>query len=159
MLRTTSCHIFDHGGCLRGVEEGQRQRGASNRAVPRYVPQKTLEFKASLIGSREPYRFRVENLSRSGLLLSLPIEEGTPFRVNTILDLEIDEKRAFLNRPLRCTGKVVRMVTGDEQDQKMMYYGIVITEVPEHHAGLEELIRAIDGELTPKDLAHDRVRK
>lgn len=97
--------IFRATGCLAPAEPEPKR-------PPRFSIDDVIHVEVKTFGTRSPYHLRIENLSRSGLLIATTSAEVLPFRVNTLVDLRIDPEGRAFRTPIEAAGKVVRR-TGD----------------------------------------------
>lgn len=76
--------------------------------APRVPTRRSLFVEASTIGTAVVYPLVVENMSRSGMLLTWQATFRIPFIENTLIEMRIDPEGSLFENPLKCLGKVVR---------------------------------------------------
>jgi hypothetical protein len=129
--------VFRDAGCVEEPTPEVTERRPER--APRFAPDQALHVLVQTFGTRNSYDIVLENLSRSGLLVTMGRDEDLPFRVNTLVDLVIDPHRQAFPKPILATGKIVRRIDGEpgseDARQHVSRLGIAIIEV---QPGLEE---------------------
>ena len=129
--------VFRTAGCVEEPppEVPVRTEGGERRAerAPRFAPDQQLHVLVQTFGTRNAYEIVLENLSRSGLLVTMGNGDELPFRVNTLVDLVIDPHARAFPKPIKATGKIVRRIDGEPGSEDARRHvarlGIAIIEV------------------------------
>lgn len=85
-----------------------------------------LMIESRTLGVPVNFRLASHNISRSGILLENHSNKKVPYNVNTLLELIIDPDMNWLQKPVACVAKVIRLnrsPLGREQ------YGIKIVQM------------------------------
>jgi hypothetical protein len=135
--------VFRAAGCVEEPPPEVPVRGESGERraerAPRFAPDQQLHVLVQTFGTRDDYEIVLENLSRSGLLVTMGHGEELPFRVNTLVDLVIDPHKRAFPKPIKATGKIVRRIDGEPGSEDARRHvsrlGIAIIEV---QPGLEQ---------------------
>ena len=113
--------VFRKAGCIE-INSNYRTLNLSKKATEnlkveemfapalratRFKPDQLLRVDAKTFGSRDFYQLAIEDLSLSGIHLSVQNQEKVPFVLNTILELVIDPKKSLLEEPIAVSVKVV----------------------------------------------------
>ena len=85
-----------------------------------------LLVESKTIGAILSYDMSTDNVSRTGLLLTLGRARKVPFQVNTLIEMVVDGEGQVFERPVSCLGKVVRLVTTEENQLR---YGVHIVQI------------------------------
>lgn len=115
-------------------------RGAQAKvAAPRYrTMDQALRVTSRTLGVPVDYELVSANISKSGILMEYPHGQGSqgeqgrsgnqriPFNVNTLLELTIDPGQQWLQQPVQCVGKVVRLA---HAASGAMQYGVKIVQI------------------------------
>ena len=101
---------------------------------------KQLVVESRTLGTLLTFAMPLDNVSRSGLLLSIGRNKKLPFQVNTLLEITVDPRGALFPRPVACIGKIVR--THSEQGDTKPRFGIQIVQI--EAAELTAWERALD---------------
>jgi hypothetical protein len=78
------------------------------------------------LGAPMVFFLPTENLSRTGLLLVGLDSYKVPYQVNTLLEMSIDTTGSFLDQPVPCLGKIVRI---QEEKEKKAFFGVQIVHM------------------------------
>jgi hypothetical protein len=96
-------------------------------AAPRYrTLDQTLFVMSRTLGAPVEYELRSANISKSGILLENSRGKRAPFNVNTLLEMTIDPEANWLQRPIQCVGKVVRLANSEAGSTQ---YGVKIVQI------------------------------
>lgn len=130
--------IFSDTGCIKPGEDQYGKKSKPRKGsmreyrerAKRYSLNKDLYLNAKTLGTKSPYTLVVENISKSGMLVSSSEKKDIPFNVNTILEIELDTEKTWLDKPTTCMGKVVRTKedTADDGEERV-YFGIMIIQM------------------------------
>ena len=112
-------------------------RGAQAKvAAPRYrTMDQALRVTSRTLGVPVEYELVSANISKSGILMEYPLGQGSqggqgnqriPFNVNTLLELTIDPGQQWLQQPVQCVGKVVRLA---HAASGAIQYGVKIVQI------------------------------
>ena len=97
----------------------------------------SLQVNSATIGCPNHFMLRSENISKTGMLLTWYNRPRAPFTKQTILEMNIDPEGAIFDTPLKCLGKVVRIIDSN----KGRKYGIQIVQIdPDHQATWESMV-------------------
>lgn len=89
----------------------------------------SLKVKSATIGCENHFMLHSENISKSGMLLTWHNRPMAPFTKQTILEMSIDPEGAIFDTPLKCLGKVVRII----DSSKGRKYGVHIVQIEDNH--------------------------
>lgn len=78
------------------------------------------------IGAPMIFSLSTQNLSRTGLLLVGMDGYKVPYQVNTLLEMSIDTTGSFLDQPVPCLGKIVRI---QAEQAKKAFFGVQIVHM------------------------------
>jgi hypothetical protein len=78
------------------------------------------------LGAPMVFSMPTQNLSRTGLLLVGLDGYKIPYQVNTLLEMSIDTTGSFLDQPVPCLGKIVRI---QEEKEKKAFFGVQIVHM------------------------------
>ena len=96
-------------------------------AAPRYrTMEQTLLVMSRTLGAPVEYELRSANISKSGILMENKSGKRVPFNVNTLLEMTIDPEGHWLQRPIQCVGKVVRLASAESGTTQ---YGVKIVQI------------------------------
>ena len=109
-------------------------RGAQGKvAAPRYrTMDQALRVTSRTLGVPVDYELVSANISKSGILMEYasgqgqPVNQRIPFNVNTLVELTIDPGQQWLQRPVQCVGKVVRLA---HAASGAIQYGVKIVQI------------------------------
>jgi hypothetical protein len=115
-------------------------RGAQGKvAASRYRTMgQALRVTSRTLGVPVEYELVSANISKSGILMEYPTGQNVqggergkgnqriPFNVNTLLELTIDPGQQWLQRPVQCVGKVVRLA---HSASGAIQYGVKIVQI------------------------------
>ncbi len=87
---------------------------------------KPLVVESKTMGTPMVYNLPMDNVSRTGLLLSMGGNRKLPFLVNTLLEMTVDPQGALFERPIQCLGKIVRM---QRNEDKVTRFGVAIVQI------------------------------
>lgn len=115
------------------TQDQQVRSSKIKAAAPRYKITQDTDKSPLMIQSRTlgvPVEFMLtsDNISRSGILMENRSLKKIPFNVNTLLELTIDPERAWLQKPVQCLAKVVRLNRSPGTAEQ---YGIRIVQMDE----------------------------
>lgn len=93
---------------LGPVIDGYKAKGNSLQAARFEFADPTLAV-AKTFGTSINYPFQIENISKSGILLSAEMVNAAPFRVNSLIELQFLSQNRLIPRSFDCLAKVVRI--------------------------------------------------
>lgn len=110
------------------MNEERSLRGAQHKsAAPRYATtQPALNIAIRTLGSPVSYNLSSANISKSGLLMENHSRTRIPFNVNTLVEIDIDIEGNWLQRPIQCVGKVIRLAQDADGNAQ---FGIKIVQI------------------------------
>ncbi len=92
-----------------------------------------------------PLAFKVimENVSRTGFLLSPAAKDRMPYQINTLIEMTIDPGAMKLDRPIFLLGRIVRTVQVADTKQ----FGVHIVQIEsKDHIFWEKYISGLEGQ-------------
>lgn len=99
----------------------------SKAAAPRYrMMGENLRVVSRTLGVPDEYELVTANISKSGILMENTSGRRCPFNVNTLVELTIDPGTRWLQRPVQCVGKVVRLGNSNSGSAQ---YGVKIVQI------------------------------
>lgn len=84
-----------------------------------------LLVESKTIGTILSYDLITDNVSRTGMLLTLGRNKNVPFQVNTLIEMTVDGGAQLFERPVSCLGKVVRLDTNEMEPR----FGVRIVQI------------------------------
>lgn len=99
---------------LGPVIEDYRAKGHNLQAVRFQFTDPTLAV-AKTFGTALNYPFQIENISKSGILLSAELVTAAPFQVNSLIELQFLSQNELIPKSFDCLAKVVRIETAKPQ--------------------------------------------
>ncbi len=85
-----------------------------------------MTVESRTLGAPMVYCLTPDNLSRTGILLTLGRNKKVPYQINTILELTVDPRGALFEKPVQCLGKIVRVAADDDAKPA---FGIHIVQI------------------------------
>ncbi len=113
-------------------------RGAQAKtAAPRYrTLDQALRVSSRTLGVPVEYELVSANISKSGILMEYESQGRIPFNVNTLLEMTVDPGMQWLQRPVQCIGKVVRLA---HSPAGLIQYGVKIVQIEGGESDVWEL--------------------
>jgi hypothetical protein len=114
-------------------------------AAPRFEVIPQILIQASTLGSMNPWELFVENISASGMFLQVYDCEESPYHANSLLDVVIDPEGTRLPKPIKCVGKVVRILEEAGAGGKVeVRVALTIAQIDdENQAGLDAFLERL----------------
>jgi hypothetical protein len=86
-----------------------------------------LSVESKTLGTMLSYDMATQNVSRTGMLLTLGRSKKVPFQVNTLIEMLVDGDAELFERPVSCLGKVVRLEKAEDEVEAK--YGVHIVQI------------------------------
>ncbi len=103
-------------------ESGTEQKVCAKRIDVK----RAVMVESRTLGAPMTFSLPTQNLSRTGLLLVGMDGYKVPYQVNTLLEMSIDTTGSFLDQPVPCLGKIVRI---QEEKEKKAFFGVQIVHM------------------------------
>jgi hypothetical protein len=84
-----------------------------------------MQVQARTIGTKIMFSLPVDNVSATGMLLTLQSGQKAPFNVNTILEMEVSPPDSSIKKHVVCLGKVIHTAKAPDGSSR---YGIKIIQ-------------------------------
>lgn len=114
-------------------------RKDSKLRAPRIEPDVPLCIQAKTLGTAVGYFFDTRNISKTGLLIEQNQPRRVPFLINTLVEIIIDREGNWLDKPIACIAKVVRIVEPG-MDSAAMHerFGLRIVQIEKENGEIWE---------------------
>jgi hypothetical protein len=101
-----------------------------------------LTAETRTIGVPLAFKVIMENVSRTGFLLSPAANDRMPYQINTLIEMTVDPGAAKLERPIFLLGRIVRTVQADDLKQ----FGVHIVQIDsKDYSSWEKYISGLEG--------------
>jgi hypothetical protein len=142
------------GPIVRGafdMEPAYTPQKNSRVRASRFRPDRSMVVSSKTLGTGLIYDLITENVSRSGMLLNWEHRLPIPFIESTILEMTIDPGGEWLEKPLKCLGKIVRReVESSTSHYNDISFGVAIVQIDdEDQAKWERCITDLASRATP----------
>ncbi len=84
-----------------------------------------LTAETRTIGVPLAFKVIMENVSRTGFLLSPAANDRMPYQINTLIEMTVDPSASKLDRPIFLLGRIVRTVQSEDTKQ----FGVHIVQI------------------------------
>ena len=120
------------------MTEDRNIHGAQAKsAAPRYrTMDQPLLVTSRTLGVPVEYELVSANISISGILIENERNLRIPFNVNTLLEMTIDPGSQWLQRPVHCIGKVIRVA---HADSGAIQFGVKIVQIDGSESNVWEI--------------------
>lgn len=134
---------------MQGRQKKDQVAGTEQKVCAKRIDvRRAVIVESRTIGAPMVFSLPTQNLSRTGLLLVGMDGYKVPYQVNTILEMSIDTTRSFLDQPVPCLGKIVRI---QEQNEKKAFFGVQIVHMePKDQSLWEKAVASLEKSETLK---------
>ncbi len=101
-----------------------------------------LTAETRTIGVPLAFKVIMENVSRTGFLLSPAANDRMPYQINTLIEMTVDPSASKLDRPIFLLGRIVRTV----QSEDIKQFGVHIVQIDtKDYTSWEKYITSLEG--------------
>ena len=111
------------------MQSGSSRTGSANDSkvrAKRLGVNSGLVAETRTIGAPMAFNVTMENVSRTGFLLSANANGRMPYQINTLIEMTVDPGTKHLDRPIHLLGRIVRTSQGEGNKK---HFGVHIVQI------------------------------